>query len=173
MKNREKGFALVEATIALGIAAIIVPAVGMSVFQTMRITRHNNYYITAMRQIQNSGYWVARDAAMAQTIMNDDPATPETEFITMVWTNWATGNSYRIVYLLGDGPGSSRKLSRTETIKNADGLEISSSSTYVAGYLVPDPVFSEQNGIWVFELQSEFESESASAQYEIEPRVNM
>lgn len=173
MKGNQKGVAVVEVMIAMVVTAVIVPAVVMTVLQSMRIGERNNSYITAQSQVQNSGYWITRDAAMAQEVTNDDAETPTVEFITLLWTNWATGDTHRIAYLLQDSSGGLKKLTRQEVITNADNMEIGNSTMHVAGYLVPDPTFSVSGNLWTLALTADFGSQTASGEYEIRPRANL
>ncbi|MBI2934331.1 MAG: hypothetical protein HYY29_02050 [Chloroflexi bacterium] len=173
MKAAEKGYAIVEVMITMVITAVIVPAVVMTVLQAMRIGERNNSYITAQSQVQNAGFWITRDGAMAQTILNDDPETPTVEFITLVWTNWESGYTHRIAYLLQDSSGGLKKLVRQETVRNADGVQTADFSTRVADYLVAGPTFSSTGQLWILAVTADFGSRTASAEYEVYPRVNL
>jgi len=81
MNNRQRGFTLVEIIIAMGIASIILSAIGYSVVQLFNMNTRNTLYMTAVRQVQTAGYWLTRDTVMASAdnifVLNTDPAKPQ------------------------------------------------------------------------------------------------
>ncbi len=90
MKPGEKGFTLVELLLVVAITAITSVAAGAAIFQVFKGTEHNNDRITAVRQVQNAGYWISRDAQMAQSVTTSnltDNLTP-LDFLTLNWTEY-------------------------------------------------------------------------------------
>ncbi|MBU2535205.1 MAG: type II secretion system GspH family protein, partial [Chloroflexi bacterium] len=66
MRNGEKGYTLIELIIATTILVLVSGAASIAIFQIMKGTERNNTHINAVRQVQTAGYWISRDARMAQ-----------------------------------------------------------------------------------------------------------
>jgi len=86
MKLGEKGFTYIELIVALAIIALISGATANATFQVLRGTGHNNDHMTAVRQVHNAGYWISRDAQMAQSVTADNLTQPD--FLVLNWTEW-------------------------------------------------------------------------------------
>ncbi len=86
MKLGEKGFTYIELIVALAIIALIGSATATATIQVLRLTGRNNEHMTAVRQVQNAGYWISRDAQMAQSIIVDNLTPPD--FLVLNWTEW-------------------------------------------------------------------------------------
>ena len=86
MKHGEKGYTLIELIIAITIMVLASSAAGAAIFQILRDTERNNDHMTAARQVQNAGYWISRDAQMAETATTDYLALPD--FLILSWTEW-------------------------------------------------------------------------------------
>ena len=142
MKRGERGFTLIEVLVVIAIAALITTAATMSTFQAFNVTRRSNDHMATVRQVQNAGYWISRDALIAQNIVvGDDPETEEElEFLTLTWTEWdydwredseyhSVTYSFPFQYLSSDGVG---KLIRTHSSDGPD------EQTLVAEYIYYD-----------------------------------
>ena len=86
MKRAEKGYTLIEFAIAVSIMVLVSGAASMALIRTLKGTEMNNTHMSAVRQVQNAGYWLSRDARMAQSI-NADNLTPP-DFLVFSWTEW-------------------------------------------------------------------------------------
>ncbi len=86
MKHGEKGYTLIELIIAITIMVLVSGAAGAVIFQILRNIERNNDHITAVRQVQNAGYWISRDAQMAQNATTDNLTLPD--FLILSWTEW-------------------------------------------------------------------------------------
>ncbi len=58
MKRGERGFTLLELVVAAAIITLASGAAGIATFQVFKGTERNNNYMTAVRQVQNAGYWI-------------------------------------------------------------------------------------------------------------------
>jgi len=132
MKQGERGFSYVDLLVAVAIMAVISWAAAAATFQVFKGTEHNSNHITAVRQVQNAGYWISRDAQMAQTIITENLTSPD--FLILSWTEEGSGDTYQVTYTLENMPGSNmKKLLRNQTV-NGGGA----STTFVAQYIDPD-----------------------------------
>jgi prepilin-type N-terminal cleavage/methylation domain-containing protein len=98
---RQSGFTLLELIIGLAIGGLLIAAIGTTtsrlIIENMRVRNHT----LAIRQVQNAGYWITRDAVGAQTIVADDnPFT--SDFLTLRWNDW-NSLSYETVYYFDGG----------------------------------------------------------------------
>jgi len=86
MRKGEKGYTLIELIIAITIITMVSGAASIAIFQIMKGTERNNTHINAVRQVQTAGYWISRDARMAQSIDSENLTSPD--FLVFNWTEW-------------------------------------------------------------------------------------
>ena len=136
MKRSERGFTLIELLVVLAISAVITIAAGMATVQVISVTRNSNDNMTVIRQVQSAGYWISRDALMAEYASVG--SNPE-DFLTLNWTEWSHDEDEDSIYhtvtysfqgLSADGIG---KLIRTYS--SSDGANV---QTLVAEYIYYD-----------------------------------
>ena len=84
-KCRQKGLTLVELIIALAIASIIMAALSGAVYQVLAGSARSTNNMAAMRQVQQVGHEISRDALQArpaEIMISDNPEEP---ILTIVW----------------------------------------------------------------------------------------
>ena len=86
MRRSEKGYTLIELIVAVAIIVLVSGAASITIFQVSKGTETNNSHMNAVRQVQNAGYWISRDAGMAQSIETDNLTPPD--FLVFNWTEW-------------------------------------------------------------------------------------
>ncbi len=84
MWDSETGFTIIELAVALAIIPIIGMASTMTAFQILKGTERSNNHTTAIRQVQNAGYWISYDTQMAENVLTDNLSG--TDFIVFTWT---------------------------------------------------------------------------------------
>ena len=87
MRRGEKGFTVIEILVAMAIVALVAHAATITTFQVIHSSERSNSYLTAMQQVQNAGYWISRDAQMAESISTDNLSFPN-----LVIINWTERN---------------------------------------------------------------------------------
>ena len=175
MKLGEKGFTYIELIVALAIITLIGGATATATFQVLRGTERNNNHITAVRQVHNAGYWLSRDAQMAQSVTTDNLTPPG--FLVLSWTEWDYADNptyHSVTYFfenLTDGLG---KLKRSHW-SSAGANE----QTLVAEYIYFNPddpddttKASYQNSVLNIQLTSLFGKTSETREYRINHRPN-
>ena len=90
MKRGEKGYTLIELAVSLAIIVLISGAASIAIIQILKGTETNNTHMNAVRQVQNAGYWLCRDARMAQSVNTDNLTLPD--FLVFNWTEWDSEN---------------------------------------------------------------------------------
>ena len=132
MKLGEMGFTCIELVVAMTIMVLIGGAAGIATFQVLKGTEHNSNHMTAVRQVQNAGYWISRDTHMAQSVTTDNLTSPS--FLVISWTEENSGDKYQVVYTLENMPESElRTLMRNQSINGE-----ASATTLVAQYIDSD-----------------------------------
>ena len=181
IKRDQRGFTLIELLVVLAIISLITVAATTTTFQVLTSTKRSNDHMTAIRQVQNAGYWISNDALMAESVVvDDDPETPE--FLTLNWTEWDEGkkkkdSKYHLVtYYFEDMADGLKKLKRQYLIYE-DGDVKGDEVTLVAEYIYIDDSatsFSpEPDGRWILTIQARKGTATETREYEVTPRVNM
>ncbi|MGB8706821.1 MAG: prepilin-type N-terminal cleavage/methylation domain-containing protein [Dehalococcoidia bacterium] len=112
LKTTQKGFTLIELLVGLSIAVFVTGAASMTIITMMRLSPQTNNWAIALRQVQNTGYWISRDVMMSQTIV---PGTGST-FLTLTQPQIQTP-AKTVVYEFQVQPISGERwLIRTESI---------------------------------------------------------
>ena len=114
MKNDEKGYTFIELIISITIIVLVSGAASIAIFQILKGTERNNTHINAVRQVQTAGYWISRDARMAQSVNTDNLTAPD--FIAFNWTEWDDQNEeiyHTATYSFEDLTDNTGKLKRT------------------------------------------------------------
>ena len=137
MKSSEKGFTLIELLISITIIAAASAAAGAAIFQIVRNTERNADQMTAVRQVENAGYWISTDAQMAASA-NTTADLVSPNFIFMEWTTWngTTGDpvSYSARYFFENLTNGTGTLKRSYL--STDGAN---QTTLIAQYIYYDP----------------------------------
>ena len=87
---------MIELVIALALTGIIGTAATMSIHQIITGAALANNHNTAINQVRNAGYWISRDAQMAQ-IVNATPG--DSKILELTWVEWE-GTVHTVDYVL-------------------------------------------------------------------------
>ncbi len=99
INRNQRGFTLIELLIAVGITGIITAAITMSIFQVYAGNARTSNHMTAVRQVQNAGYWISHDAQMAESVEPEAAPDPDGFPLTLTWTD-RNGDEHKVVYTL-------------------------------------------------------------------------
>jgi prepilin-type N-terminal cleavage/methylation domain-containing protein len=158
LKSREKGFTLIELLVSLAILGAIMGVMSAAVIIIMKTSSQNNEWNINLRQVQNAGYWISKDALMAQVVDTGKPGV----LLSLSWSDWA-GNSYTVDYVVLEDEDNTliRRLN--------DGSEF-----LIAEYIVPADTtcnwYGEENKLKVTIKASVHEGRDVERTYEISPR---
>jgi len=97
LKLTEKGFTLVEILVSLAILIAIGTVMSAAVIMIMKTSSENTEWNVNLRQVQNAGHWVSKDALMAQEVDTNKPGV----FLSLSWSDWG-GSTFNIDYVIED-----------------------------------------------------------------------
>jgi len=176
MKQGEKGFTIIELVVAFTIMALVGSAAAATTFQVFRGTGRNNDHMTAVRQVQNAGYWISRDAQMAQSVTADNLTLPD--FLVLGWTEWDEAGDpiyHSVTYFFEDLIDGIGKLKRSHW-SSAGANEQTLLAKYIY-YDSDDPdntsKASYQSPVLTVQLTSLFEEARETREYRIKHRPNL
>jgi len=160
--KNQLGFTLTELILAIAIAGIITGGITMTIFQVFSGSARTSNHMTAVRQVQNAGYWVSHDALMAQTepIIDDDLLTPAQEFLTLTWTDWETNYKHQVVYSFASNTVQRKHYLNDATSPDAT-LTVSNISSASCSFA---------NGELVFTVTATVGEQTETRVYEVMPR---
>ena len=175
MKQGEKGFTIIEMVVSIAIIAIIGLAANMTIFQVVNGTARSNSHMTAVRQVHNAGFWISRDAQMAESVITDNLSLPD--FIVLNWTerDYDSDDTYHsVTYFFEELSDEIGKLKRNHwSSAGAD------ADTLVAEYIFYDPDdpvntsnVSYQNPVLTVKLTALFGDASETREFGIVRRQN-
>ncbi len=102
-KKGQAGFTLLELLVSIAILGFIMSGVSLAVMQMMTVHAASTNRVTAIREVQNAGYWMSIDTQQAQTYLFDDPATEDIdELLYLSWADWDSGVIRLVIYNLDE-----------------------------------------------------------------------
>ena len=167
--SSQKGFTLLELLIVIALIGFISVAAAMSIHQVLTGTILSNDTNTAINQVRNAGHWISRDAQMAQTVVADNPTTPEIEPVTgelliLNWTAW-DGDAHQVIYSLETMSGGLKELQRQETIGTAV------TTTMISQYIDADDTSCQWDGdTLTVTITAQSGDKSETRTFEVKPR---
>lgn len=137
MDRDQRGFTIIELLIAFTIAALVAIGVTAGVFQIVTGNTRTSNHMTAVRQVQEAGYWVSHDTQMAQSVETDNLTEPE--ILELTWAEWDTSYKHLVIYSLTNMNGGLKQLVRQHLTYDADDNLIDSltSTSIVAQFIDP------------------------------------
>jgi len=164
MHNNQRGFTLIELMIAIVIAALITAGIAAATMQVLAINTRASNHMIAVRQVQQAGKEVSKDALQSQAnAINASPSGGE--FLILGWTNWE-GLENVVVYNITQAG----ELKRSHSI---NGTPESTARFVVAEYIDSAHTSCNWTGtVLIFTVTATVGTESETRIYEIDPRVD-
>jgi len=135
MREDEHGFFTIEIIVAILIMSMIALGAMMTTFQVIRVTAQSNSHMTALQQVQNAGFWIIRDAQMADNVTTENLGG--TNFLVLGWTEVDDSDDtidHSATYFFEELSGGIGKLKRNHS--SSAGLN---NETLVAQHISYDP----------------------------------
>ena len=73
MRQRQKGFSLLEMLVALGIVAAVIASITLTVMTLLSNSQQPSTQQTLLQQVKSAGYWMPRDINMAIDVTLGSP----------------------------------------------------------------------------------------------------
>ncbi|MFC1978263.1 type II secretion system protein J [Chloroflexota bacterium] len=162
MKQRQRGFTLIEILVATGIAGAIVVAVAMTITTLLSNYQQPSSQQILLQQVQNAGYQMPRDIQMSTDVtLGDSNGFPVTINIPV---DQDENNNYDVEYLF-----DSDNLKR----KQYDNLGSLIAETLVARYVDTDNTTFESPsaGLYKLTVRVFLDEETVTAFYEAQQRL--
>jgi prepilin-type N-terminal cleavage/methylation domain-containing protein len=168
LKKGQKGFSLVELVIVVALAGLVGAAITATAFQVFTFSTRLSNQMTAVRQVQQAGFWVSPDVMMAKNVT---PGGCPDCLLTLNWTDGAN-NEHGVIYrLVSMSPGGLTRLQREHYIGTPLALD---STTTVAEYIHPYQTSFVQvpgGGAYYFNVTATVGEQTETRVYEVKPRV--
>ena len=135
MREDEHGLSTIELIVSLLIMSMIGLGAMMTIFQVIRITAQSDSHMTTLQQVQNAGFWISRDARMADNVTTDNLSG--TNFLVLSWTEVDDSDNttdHSVTYFFDELSGGIGRLKRNHS--SSAGLN---KETLVAQYICYDP----------------------------------
>jgi len=180
--KKQEGFTFIELIIALALTGIISAAAATSIHQVITGTALGNNYNTAINQVRDAGYWISRDALMAQSVVAENLTAPKVlilDWVGLEWKEESSGNTciniYHVEYHHGDNELERYQKITTHKYSIAGQLveTVESENTtlvadHIASISIPDPALS--SGKLIVTVKAECHEVEEERSYEIKPR---
>lgn len=166
MHRNQRGFTLIEILVAIALVGLIAGGITAAIMQILTINTRASNHMIVVRQVQQAGKEVSKDALQSQNITcGGGSGFP----LTFNWTDWEDVEN-EVVYTLQDMPSSSglKMLARNHTI---NGTMEATALPVVAQYIDPDQTSCVWDGdVLSFTVTATVGDQSETRIYEIEPR---
>jgi prepilin-type N-terminal cleavage/methylation domain-containing protein len=130
LNKGESGLTLVELLIVIAITGMIAAAIIGVLFQVLIMNTRTSNRMTAVRQVQNAGFWVSPDVQMANTVN----ATGTSGFpLILTWTEFTPSANYThtVTYTLVN-IGGPIKLQRTHVNPGLNSTTVTIVAEYIS-----------------------------------------
>lgn len=158
IRKDQRGITLVELMIAIALAGIVTAGITMTVAHLFSGSTRTSNHMTAVRQVQNAGYWVSKDALQAQNVTPDGGDSGFPLILTWEWEGAKNEVTYTIT--------ADNKLHRTPSV---DG--VSTNTGVIAQYIDPaETSFLPRDSAFIFRVTATVGGQSETRVYEVKPR---
>jgi len=86
MNLNQKGFGLLELAIVVSLSAMIALTATTFSFHAFRTSGKTQDHLIAVSDVENAGYWMSRDALMADGVITENLTFPA--ILVLEWTEW-------------------------------------------------------------------------------------
>jgi len=162
LKKGQRGFSLVELVIVVALAGLVGVAITATAFQVFTFTTRISNQMTAIRQVQQAGFWVSPDVMMAQNVT---PGGCANCLLTLNWTDGAS-NKHGVIYRLVDMSGGLRRLQREHYI----GTPLALNSTTTVAEYISSASFVLYGSAYNFTVTATVGGRTETRLYEVKPR---
>jgi prepilin-type N-terminal cleavage/methylation domain-containing protein len=164
LRKGQKGFSLVELVIVVALAGLVGAAITATAFQVFTFSTRLSNQMTAVRQVQQAGFWVSPDVMMAEP--DEIKVNPGGgKFLVLGWTAH-DGKEHEVTYTIT----ADDRLQRTHNITEGGQTttEVSIVAEYIDSYQTSFvPV---AGGAYDFTVTATVGEQTETRVYEVKPR---
>ncbi len=170
MRQRQKGFSLLEMLVALGIVAAVIASITLTVTTLLMNSQQPSTQQTLLQQVKSAGHWIPRDINMANDVTpsspNGFPFPIGFPFTINIPVDQDDNHDYTVKYLI-DGNNFKRQ--------EYDSLDILVAETLIAQYVDTDNTIFESITASLYELTIQVSrgEEVVNASYEAYRRLTL
>jgi prepilin-type N-terminal cleavage/methylation domain-containing protein len=161
LKKGERGFSLVELVIVVALAGLVGAAITATAFQVFTFSTRLSNQMTAIRQVQQAGFWVSPDVMMAEP-SKIDANPPGGEFLVLGWTAH-DGKEHEVTYTIT----ADDRLQRTHNI--TEGGQTTTEVSVVAEY-IGSASFASSGSEYTFTVNATVGGQTETRMYQVKPR---
>lgn len=164
-QSGRKGFTLIEIIISIAISAILGLGAAAVLTQMFSENRRATTSMENTQQVENVGYWLTRDALIAQII---EPGVSEGFPLRLKWQNWEFGAGGIIVNNQIEYSISGENLMRTKSING-----VTQTQTRVASNIdvtATSCTYSEIDHLITLDVTAREGTATKSYTYQVRPR---
>ncbi len=162
MKQRQRGFTLIEMVLGLAIAGVVVMTIGMTITTLLLNYKQPGIQQTLLQQVQNAGYQMPRDVQMSSSMtLGDSNGFPVTINIPV---DQEENNNYEVKYLF-----ESNTLKRQQFDSSAN----LTAENVITQYVDTDNTTFESplEGLYKLTIRVSLDEETVTAFYEMQRRL--
>jgi prepilin-type N-terminal cleavage/methylation domain-containing protein len=164
LRKGQRGVTLVELVIVVALAGLVGAAITATAFQVFSFSTRLSNQMTAIRQVQQAGFWVSPDVMMSEP--GKINATPGGgRFLVLGWIDGGK-NNHVVTYVIAAG-----KLQRTHNITTQGG-QTTTEVAVVAEYInSAQTSFVKYGSAYNFTVTATVGGRTETRLYEVKPRV--
>lgn len=98
--REQTGLTVIELLVVVAVVGMIGTGVAAGITHMFGVTSRNSDHAAALTQVRNAGYWIRRDARMAQMVQVDAGASGFP--LTLSWVAW-DGSQHAVTYAIEQG----------------------------------------------------------------------
>lgn len=134
----QRGTTLIELLGSMTISALIAGAAGVALFQILDTTGRNNDRFTALHEVDNTHYWVGKDARAAQSTDLTDGG-PAVNSMTLSWVDGSAIPHSSFYTLVGNELRRSYDGAVLSLARNLSSIQFSRSNQLITVSVVSSP----------------------------------
>ena len=164
MRQRQKGFTLIEIVLALGIAGAVVATIAMTVTTLMINSQQPTTQQILLQQVKSTGYWIPRDIQMSSNVTLSGPnGFP---FTVNIPVDQNPNNDYTVKYLFDN---DNLKRQQFDSSGNL------TAESVIAQYVATDNTTFESGAESLYKLtiRVSMGEEAVTASYEVQKRLKL
>ena len=164
MKQRQKGFTLIEIVLVLGIVGTVVATIAMTTTTLMMNSQQPTTQQVLLQQVKSAGYWIPRDIQMSSNMTLGSP--DGFPFTVNIPVDQDVNHDYTVDYLF-DGNTLKRR-----QFDSSDNL---TAESVIAQYVATDNTAFESiaEGLYKLTIRVSMGEEAVMTSYEVRKRLKL